>query len=131
MGSYIATTTNDNKDYINIDVDEVGPKTMQRSRSHANVPGRYISTHSSMNNVDKEDNSCCTCDAQVFGTGHQVTITGCVRQDDNRKNRMTTPHHPTVVVEFVPNNVPPPPSPQLKMKAMTTTMAEHRWKGMH
>ncbi len=57
MGSYIATATNDNKDYVDVDVDEVGPKAMQRSsRSHANFSGRYISMHSSTNNVDEENN---------------------------------------------------------------------------
>jgi hypothetical protein len=56
MESYITTTTNDNKDYVNIDVDEVGPEAMRRSRFHANVPGRYISMHSRTNSVDEEDN---------------------------------------------------------------------------
>jgi hypothetical protein len=56
MGSYIATMTNDDKDYVDVDVDEVGPEAMQRSRSHADIPGRYISTHSSTNSVDEEDN---------------------------------------------------------------------------
>ncbi len=56
MGLYIATTTNDNEDYVNVDVDKVGPEAMRRSRSHANAPGRYISTHKSTNSVDEEDN---------------------------------------------------------------------------
>jgi hypothetical protein len=56
MGSYIATTTNNDKDYVDIDVNKVGPEIMRQSRSHADVPGRYISTHSSMNSVDEEDN---------------------------------------------------------------------------
>jgi hypothetical protein len=56
VGSYIATATYNNEDYIDVDVNEVGPKAMQQSRSHANVSGKYISTHSSMNSVDKEDN---------------------------------------------------------------------------
>jgi hypothetical protein len=56
MGLYIATVTKDNEDYVDIDVDEVGPKAMQWSRSHANASGGYISTHSSTNSVDKEDN---------------------------------------------------------------------------
>ncbi len=53
---YIATAMNNDKDYIDFDVNEVGPEAMQQSRSHANVSGRYISTHSSMNCVDEEDN---------------------------------------------------------------------------
>jgi hypothetical protein len=56
MGSYIATMTNNNEDYIDVDVNEVGHKAMGWSRSHANVSGRYISTHSSTNSVDEEDN---------------------------------------------------------------------------
>jgi hypothetical protein len=56
VGSYIATATNDNEDYIDVDVDGVGPEAMRRSRSHADVSGRYISTHSSMNSVDEEEN---------------------------------------------------------------------------
>ena len=69
MGSYIATVTNNEEDYVNVDVDKVGPKAMRQSRSYADVSSRYISTHSSMNSVDKEDKN---------GTGHWVTITGCV-----------------------------------------------------
>ncbi len=56
MGLYIATTMNDNEDYVNVDLDKVGPEVMRQSRSHANVPGRYISTHSSTNSVDEGDN---------------------------------------------------------------------------
>jgi hypothetical protein len=56
MGSYIATGTNNNEDYVDIDVDEIWPEAMRRSRSHADVSGRYISTHSSTNSVDEEDN---------------------------------------------------------------------------
>ncbi len=56
MGLYIATTTNNDEDYVNVDVNKVGPKAMQQSRSHADVLGRYISTHSSTNSVDEEDN---------------------------------------------------------------------------
>jgi hypothetical protein len=56
MGSYIATTTNNHEDYVDVDVNKVGPEAMQRSRSHADVSGKYISTHSSTNSVDKEDN---------------------------------------------------------------------------
>ncbi len=51
MGLYIATTTNDNEDYVNVDVDKVGPEAM-----HVAGPGRYISMHSSTNSVDEEDN---------------------------------------------------------------------------
>jgi hypothetical protein len=56
MGSCIATTTNDDEDYVEVDVNEVGPKAIRRSRSHADFLGRYISTHSSTNSVDEEDN---------------------------------------------------------------------------
>ena len=56
MGLYIATTTNNDEDYVDIDVNKVGPKAMQRSRSHVNISGRYISTHSSTNSVDEGDN---------------------------------------------------------------------------
>jgi hypothetical protein len=47
---------NKREDYLDVDVDKVGPKAMRRSRSHTNVSGRYISTHSSTNSVDEEDN---------------------------------------------------------------------------
>jgi hypothetical protein len=56
MGLYIATTMDNDKDYVDIDVDEVEPKAMRWSRSHADVPGRYISMHSSTKSVDEEDN---------------------------------------------------------------------------
>ena len=53
MGSYITAATDDDDDDVN--VDEVGPAAMRRSRSHADVTGMYISTHSSTNSVDEED----------------------------------------------------------------------------
>ncbi len=53
---YITTTTNNDEDYVDVNANKVGPKAMQQSRSHADVSGRYISTHSSINSVDKEDN---------------------------------------------------------------------------
>ncbi len=47
---------NNDEDYVDVDVNKVGPEAMRWSRFHTNVPGRYISTHSSTNSVDEEDN---------------------------------------------------------------------------
>jgi hypothetical protein len=59
MGSYIPTATNEGDDEDDNDKADAGLAAMQRSRSRANVSGRYIKKHSRTKSAGDDSSYLC------------------------------------------------------------------------